>query len=320
VLSRLFGKKKLQVIDRNGERHDVIVGVMSRELPGYKAITIDISQSGVQLQTTELLEIGLEPVLAFDFDRAELKNFSCKARVVWSRQVGDNRSKFNSGLTFVPESDEDIINLSRMATILQVRSEADIRTLLDEANRVDPERAAVYSNALMPTEALLSTSPPPAPAAPAAAPAAAENPYATVSPAGAAPVAPAPPTASTPNAASPAAPGGSTPAPHPGVYIPLNVTIDSYDWSQQARTLQLTLLEAGTPHTLYFPECQLFRDEGCGSSRPVSGLFSTFTSQAKDRLALGPDRAEWKHYRFIASDGTPLIDIVSKACRSTRQA
>lgn len=309
VLSKLFGKKKLQVIDRNGERHDVIVGVMSRELPGYKAITIDISQSGVQIQTPEILEVGLEPVLAFDFDRAELKNFSVKSRVVWSRQNGDNRAKFNSGLVFVPESDEDIINLSRMATILQVRSEADIRTLLDEANRVDPERAAIYSGSMLGGDPLHPPAPPAAPAPTAAA-------SSTAAPATPAPT--AAPAAQAPTAAPSKAPAPATPAdPHPGLYIPLHVTIDSYSWNHQEKTLRLTLLEAGVPHSLYFPDCQMFRDEGCGSSRPVSGLYSTFRSQAKDKLSLGVDSAQWKHYRFIASDGSPLIDIVSKPCRSS---
>ena len=71
MLSR-FLKKKPQLIDRDGERYDVSLRVLSRELPGYRGVTLDLSRSGVQLETSGLLEIGSEPELKFEFDRGEL--------------------------------------------------------------------------------------------------------------------------------------------------------------------------------------------------------------------------------------------------------
>ena len=309
MFGRLFSRKP-QIVDRDGERHDVTVRVMSRDIPGYRAITLDISQSGVQLQSSTALEEGLQPELNFEFDRDELEDFSCVAEVVWSKQDGENRAKFNSGLRFMPADDDQIRNLSRMATILQVRSEADLRTLLDEANRVDPERAQLYSRipgestpvagkspGLAQNTAPSSTSPPPPPA-PSPPQIGSQAPVFTPPPAQAAPKAPA----KTPTA--------------PGLYIPMKAIIEGYTWNRQAKTLHLGFSENGKMQNLYFPDCQMFKDEGCASGKAIGGMYTSFTSQAKDKLNLAEATPRRKHYRFIAADGEPLIDIVAQPCRS----
>lgn len=293
MFGRLFSRKP-QIVDRDGERHDVTVRVMSRDIPGYRAISLDISQSGVQLQSSTELEVGLQPELNFEFDRDELQDFSCVAEVVWSRQDGDNRAKYNSGLRFIPADDDQIRNLSRMATILQVRSESDLKTLLDEANRVDPERAQLYSR--IPGEAT---------------PVAGSSPDLEQNT-----TSPTPPQPVTESPAAPAPEASSA----PGLYIPMTALIEGYTWNRQAKTLHLGFSENGKMQNLYFPDCQMFKDEGCASGKAIAGMYTSFTSQAKDRLKLAEATPRRKHYRFIAADGEPLIDIVSQPCKSSLPA
>lgn len=127
--------------DRDCERHDVSFRVVSRDLPGYRALTLDISGSGLQLQTEAMLEKSRILNLQMEFDREELPDFSCPAKVVWSK--GEEGSRFfQAGLVFVPESHEQKVNLARMGTVLETRSAADLQDLLDQARRLDPTREA----------------------------------------------------------------------------------------------------------------------------------------------------------------------------------
>ena len=119
--------------------------VRSRDLPAYRAITFDLSQTGVQLETEAALVAGAELDLDLEFDREDISNFGCRARVVWSRPDLHRRSRFRSGLAFLPEDDQQRTALARMATVLQTRSDADLETLLEEAKRLDPERAETFA-------------------------------------------------------------------------------------------------------------------------------------------------------------------------------
>ncbi len=108
-------------------------------------MTLDMSQTGLQLETDAPMEIGQELDLDLEFDSEDLRNFSVGARVVWSSPDDSGRSdRFRTGLVFVPGSDEERTSLARTATVLQARSEADLETLLEEAKRIDPERAETF--------------------------------------------------------------------------------------------------------------------------------------------------------------------------------
>ncbi len=297
MLSR-FLKKKPQLIDRDGDRYDVSLRVLSRELPGYRGVTLDLSRSGVQLETNGLLEIGSEPELKFEFDRGELEAFTCKARVVWSKQEGNNERKFRSGLTFIPVTDDEKRQLARMSTVLQTRSETDLKTLLDQARRIDPELERSYRN--------IQTNQPfyPAPG---------DSPIHPPSVEGA----PPPPPAVSAAPETPAVQQDGPP-PHLGVYIPLNVILEGYTWSRASCTLHIGLREGDQVHNLFFPDCQLFQVLEPTVDKTIAGLYTTKTSPTTRKLNLAGDR-EHKHYRFVAEGGDGLIDIVSSPCRSTPQ-
>ncbi|MCA9793805.1 MAG: PilZ domain-containing protein [Candidatus Eremiobacteraeota bacterium] len=138
-------KAEKTAADRQSERHDISLRVRSRDLPGYRAITLDVSRTGLQIETEELLPTGLVLPLDLEFDHDQLADFSCPARVMWARPDGsDRRSRFRAGLSFEPADDAQRRSLALMATILQTRSEADLDDLLEEAKRLDPERSDTF--------------------------------------------------------------------------------------------------------------------------------------------------------------------------------
>lgn len=254
--------KARRQIERDGDRHDVYYRVMSRDLPDFSALTTDLSRTGVQLETSGPLEVGLHLVLSLEFDKEELADFSCPATVVWSKQDGVSR-RFRAGLTFEPQTDDERRNLYLMATVLQARTETDLTVLLEEAKRVDPERAETYARV----------------------------------------------SNKNPDESSAAL---RAIANHPGVYIPLSVVIEAYNWNRRKRTLTLAFLDGAEIHKLYFPSCQMLTDYNCAAEVMVTGMFTTFTSAAMRQLQMNLQEEEViKHYRFVAEGGMPVLDLIS---------
>lgn len=84
---------------RESPRIPYRTGVVSPGLPNYKAITLDCSLSGLQLQTDGPLPVGEELQLNLDL-RDTGEPVPCTARVAWCRHAPDE-SKFRVGLEFV---------------------------------------------------------------------------------------------------------------------------------------------------------------------------------------------------------------------------
>lgn len=291
-----FLRKKPQLIDRDGERYEVSLRVLSRDLPDYRGVTLDLSRSGVQLETGGILEVGTEPELKFEFDRGELESFTSRARVVWSRQQENSRSKFRSGLIFTPRTDDEKRLLARMAAVLQTRSDTDLKTLLEQARRIDPELERSYAEisqaqAAMPSQGA-SVAPRPAAPPPAV-------PAAPVAP----PVVGAEKTTDAP--------------PHLGIYIPLSVVIEGYTWNRASRVLHIGLREGDQVNNLFFPECQLFQVLEPAADFPIAALYCAPSSPVARKLQLTESQVDYRHYRFVDKDGKGLIDVVSAACRPT---
>lgn len=260
-----WGKKEDEpeksAADRDSDRHDLAVRARSRQLPGYRAITVDISRSGVQLETQELLDMGEVLMLDLEFDHDELPDLSVPAKVVWSKRDGDRRSRFLAGLTFQPRDHQGRLELARMATVLQARSEADLEDLLEEAKKLDPERSATFMRQ---------------------------------------------------------APRRTTIAMkvHPGVFIPLKITLEGYQWDRAGGELYLRFSEGEHRFQLVFPDCQRVTDYGCATEALVVGLYSTFSSDLIREIQGTRGATEWKQYRFVAQGHEPILDIISLECES----
>lgn len=95
VLHALNGK-------RGEPRVPAVVRTMSRDLPGYQAVTVDLSQSGLQLATRLPLEIGERISVSIDLPQNELLVHS-RIEVMWTRS---NEGRYLSGCRFVDPNRE----------------------------------------------------------------------------------------------------------------------------------------------------------------------------------------------------------------------
>lgn len=319
MLKWVWKKQEKTAADRDSERHDCSVRVMSRQLPGFRAITLDVSSSGLQLETQGLLEKGLVLELKLEFDREELPDFTVPAEVMWAKRDGERRSHFLAGLRFQPQTDQERLNLARMAAVIETRSEADLADLLAEANKLDPTRAAVVSRTQM-EPAQGGQIPAHIPAVPSRdSIVKTPNPH-EVKPISALPMqgTPAAP-ASEPAAAVQDGAQIVEPEPvrmtHPGVLIPLQISINGYTWQRDTGALILHYSEGQKAHQLVFPNCQVCHDHGCGSNTMVGGLYATINSERLRLLQSQRGAHRWKHYRFVAQ-GEPVLDIISQECQT----
>lgn len=282
MLKWIWKEREKSAADRQAERYDVAVRVKSRELPGYRALTDDISATGLQLETEGPLVKGQVLLLELEFDREELPDFSCPAEVMWARD-DDNRRQFRAGLAFRPNTDKQRTDLARMGAVLESRSEADIQDLLAEANRLDATRQDFYSRKDG-GPAVLAAASATKPSRPA-----------------------------TPVEAGQSAP--ARPPSHPGVLVPLEIDIQGYVWDEN-RGLTIYYLDAGQRHQLLFPDCQLCHDHGCAFYVRIVAFYATTQSDKIRELQALRGNMAWRHYRFLATGGQPVLDIVAQPCQA----
>ena len=298
-------KKKEEAITRDSERFDVIVRVKSRQLPGYRALTLDISGSGLQIETEGLLEKGKILDLEMEFDRPELPDFTCPAQVMWAK-TDDSRRQHLAGLAFQPETHEQKLNLARMGTVLETRSETDIKDLLQEANRLDATREAFFAQKEnLPTHPVPAASPSMPQAAPAQSPAPAQFQV----------TAPSPPPLQF-QAPPQASQQFQAPPSHPGVLIPLDIRINGYVWDRTHGHLIVKYWEGEQSHELIFPNCQDFHDCGCGVNQSTVGFLATVQSERVRQLQAQRGNFPWRHYRFIGPGHEAVLEIISLPCQS----
>lgn len=266
----MFGSRSKKKTQRGQPRHSMRFAVRSRGLPGFRAITADLSQTGAQLETEGPMQEGAELILEMEFDREDIRDFDCPAQVVWSIQDEHGRH-YRTGVVFQPADDAQRTALARMATVLQARSESDLETLLDEAKMLDPERAETFTRVRAQASA---------------------------------------------QGSQPAGKRGVL--PFLGIFIPIRMAIEGYQWERRTGLLTLLFVDAGgQEHRLYYPGCRLLTDYGCAARPVVEGLFCTPHSDVIKRLPKPPTDAGWKHYRFLMADRQPVLELVSAPCQST---
>ncbi|MEW6279808.1 MAG: PilZ domain-containing protein [Candidatus Eremiobacterota bacterium] len=89
---------------RKAERRDCVMRVLSPDLPGYRAVTVDFSHGGIQVETEGPLSTGAVLDLTMEFDREGVPAIRCQARVAWSSPRARNR--YRAGLQFVTPTAE----------------------------------------------------------------------------------------------------------------------------------------------------------------------------------------------------------------------
>ena len=118
--------------------------VISRDLPGYKVMTIDLSEGGLQVEAPSRVALGSGVLLRIEFDTDKLPAIQASATVAWCSKI--ERGRYRIGLQFknLDQRSSDVIGLYRR--LVHRRNESDIttRTLGDTTNMV--EEVMIESN------------------------------------------------------------------------------------------------------------------------------------------------------------------------------
>ena len=148
-------------VGRRSQRLPISLRVMGRDLPGFGAVTVDISQHGVRLNCHGLLKEGLVANLTFESDVASVDNMQMRARVIWSRENSDSKG-YLAGLEFIDLSPDQEDNLERYCKSLAGRLRGNVmhRQIADGEMVARPE---VKEDDVLP--ALPSRGQPPPPSA-----------------------------------------------------------------------------------------------------------------------------------------------------------
>ncbi|MHB2020018.1 MAG: PilZ domain-containing protein, partial [Candidatus Xenobia bacterium] len=95
---------------RRAGRHRVAFQVMGKDLPGYKAMAMDLSVLGVRLRMEGEIAVGTTLDLHLDFDVFSLPGITAHAEVRWCVPNPDGKG-WVAGLEFVrlPEDDREAI-------------------------------------------------------------------------------------------------------------------------------------------------------------------------------------------------------------------
>lgn len=110
---------------RKDARVDCAMRVLSPDLPGYRAVTVDFSHGGVQVETEGPLATGRLLDVTLEFDNNEMASVRCQARVAWCAER--SRARYRVGLQFVNPSPEADGLLGRMEELLTNRDETSIQ-------------------------------------------------------------------------------------------------------------------------------------------------------------------------------------------------
>ncbi len=100
--------------------------VISRDLPGYRVMTVDLSEGGLQVETPAEVKVGASVLLRLEFDTGKLPAIQASATVAWCSQL--ERGKFRIGLQFTSIDDRAKEVIVQYRGLLERREQADIQT------------------------------------------------------------------------------------------------------------------------------------------------------------------------------------------------
>lgn len=98
---------------RNSRRFPCRTRVLSRALPGYRAMTLDISSSGIQIEADGKMPVGIQLQLVLELGEAG-PGLTCRARVAWCAP-SDSQLHYRVGLEFLSPSEELLRGLESLA-------------------------------------------------------------------------------------------------------------------------------------------------------------------------------------------------------------
>ena len=111
------------------ERVGVVFRALSRKLPEFSAVTVDLSESGLQLKMRGDLEVGLELDMRIEADMTDWQEVAFRARVMWCRQEEvrrGERSSFLAGFQYVDLDETAQQRIAELSNFITSSRTADV--------------------------------------------------------------------------------------------------------------------------------------------------------------------------------------------------
>lgn len=99
-------KPDLGRLARRSERIPVGMRLLSQQLPGFRAVSVDLSLHGAQIQCDGALELGSYLNVTLELEMPDLPQLTLQALVVWCRAEEDRRKAYRAGLEFTQQHPE----------------------------------------------------------------------------------------------------------------------------------------------------------------------------------------------------------------------
>ncbi len=88
---------------RRSERIPIGLRVLSQQLPGFRAVTIDLSLHGAQIQCEDAVEIGSIMDITFELELSDLPKLTLRAVAIWSASEDKRRKAHRAGVEFTEQ-------------------------------------------------------------------------------------------------------------------------------------------------------------------------------------------------------------------------
>lgn len=109
---------------RRARRFHWSIRVLSKDLPGFRAISLDFNRLGVKLSTEGPAEIGKVISLMLEIETAKTHEVLCQGLVRWNKEI--NRRKYEVGVEFTELDPEVVRELENFERFLASRTEDDV--------------------------------------------------------------------------------------------------------------------------------------------------------------------------------------------------
>jgi hypothetical protein len=118
---------------RRARRFHWSIRVLSKDLPGFRAISLDFNRLGVKLSTEGPAEIGKVISLMLEIETAKTHEVLCQGLVRWNKEI--TRRKYEVGVEFTELDPEVVRELENFERFLEGRGNDDVakRQVMDSS-------------------------------------------------------------------------------------------------------------------------------------------------------------------------------------------
>ena len=109
---------------RRARRYNWSIRVLSKDLPGFRAVSLDFNRLGMKLSTEGPADVGAVIAMALEVETAKTQQVICQGVVRWSKELA--RRKYELGIEFTdlhPEVTKELVNFE---SFLETRMAGDV--------------------------------------------------------------------------------------------------------------------------------------------------------------------------------------------------